>query len=156
MEDRREGTTNYPERQKERRKDWRVADRYPIQIQTDRIYTDRIQDQILKALTGKALTGKALTWKDLTGKNLTWKDPIQKALVQKALTGKARRLSLRLSSPPDADVFETHRPQPRRIEQIFGIDDERFLQQALDAVEIKCAELRPTRAYNQSVHAFGG
>jgi hypothetical protein len=42
---------------------------------------------------------------------------------------------LRLSAAY-ADIIESHGAQALRIQQILGVDDDRFLQQALDAVEI--------------------
>jgi hypothetical protein len=45
-----------------------------------------------------------------------------------------------------ADVLESHGAKAHRVQQIFGIDDDRLLEQVLDAVEVEGAELGPAGA----------
>src|SRR5579862_1686898 len=59
-------------------------------------------------------------------------------------------------SPPYANILKSHRPEAHGIEQVFRVDDDGFLEQVFDAIEIESAKLGPARAHNQRVHAFGG
>jgi hypothetical protein len=62
---------------------------------------------------------------------------------------------LRDLAAPDANVFESQRAQASGIEQILGIDNDRPLEQVLDAVEIQGAKFRPARAHHQGIGTFG-
>jgi N-acyl-D-aspartate/D-glutamate deacylase len=59
-----------------------------------------------------------------------------------------------LLRPSHAHVLESHSPQPRRVEQILSVDDDRPLHQMPDLCEIQCSELRPASSDNQCIDSF--
>src|SRR5712675_1300528 len=61
----------------------------------------------------------------------------------------------RLLSSSDANVFEPHGAQADGIQKVLRIHDKRFFQQLLDTLKIEHTELRPSRAYDESIHTFG-
>ena len=56
----------------------------------------------------------------------------------------------------DAYVFKTQSAQTSGVEQVLGINDDRILQEILDAIKVERTELRPARTDNQCVGPFGG
>ena len=56
---------------------------------------------------------------------------------------------------PDADILESQRAQARGVEQVLSVDNERFLEQLLDPVEIESAKFGPAGADDQGVRSLG-
>ncbi len=50
------------------------------------------------------------------------------------------------SAAADADVLEAKGAETSGVEQVLGVDDDRTLQQVLDAIEVESAELGPSGA----------
>ena len=59
-------------------------------------------------------------------------------------------------NPTDADVLVSHRTQASAVEQVFGVEDERTLQELFDAIKIQGTKFGPPGADHQGVGAFGG
>src|SRR6476661_2254055 len=55
----------------------------------------------------------------------------------------------------DANILESQRAQARGVEQVLGVDNERFLEQLLDPVEIESAKFAPAGADDQGVRSLG-
>src|SRR5947199_1972354 len=56
---------------------------------------------------------------------------------------------------PDADILESQRAQARGVEQVLSVNNERFLEQLLDPVEIESAKFGPAGADDQGVRSLG-
>lgn len=75
--------------------------------------------------------------------------------LQEGQRTRARRSTLVNLSAADAYILVAQGAQTGRVEQVFCVDNERVLEQMLDAIKIESAELRPASAHNQGVGSLG-